>query len=107
VLKRYGPQCAVCGLELLTLLQAAHIVPKERQGTDDPRNGLVLCANHHLAFDTRLFAIQPRTLEIRYRQQGPAANALRITYNDLCHLPYGPHEDALKWRYDLWEQSTS
>jgi hypothetical protein len=35
--------------------QAAHIVPKNKNGTDDPRNGLTLCRAHHWAFDAGLF----------------------------------------------------
>lgn len=37
--------------------QAAHIVPKNKNGTDDPRNGLTLCRAHHWAFDTGLFTL--------------------------------------------------
>jgi hypothetical protein len=59
VFKRYGPQCVVCGLAVAEMLDAAHICPKLAEGSDDPRNGLVLCANHHRAFDAELFAIDP------------------------------------------------
>ncbi len=105
VFKRYGPRCAVCGLQILALLQAAHIVPKERQGADDPRNGLVLCANHHLAFDTNLFAIEPDSLRICYQQANIDARALQIIYGDLSHLVSKPHKDAIVWRYDYWKQN--
>ena len=37
--------------------QAVHIVPKNQNGTDDPRNGLTLCRAHHWAFDTGLFTL--------------------------------------------------
>jgi hypothetical protein len=43
VFKRYGPACAVCGIEVPEVLDAAHLCPKDRKGSDDPRNGLVLC----------------------------------------------------------------
>lgn len=55
VIKRYGAKCAVCDLDVYELLQAAHIVPVHHNGCDDPRNGIVLCANHHLAFDKGFF----------------------------------------------------
>jgi putative restriction endonuclease len=102
VLKRYGPKCAVCDIEVLALLQAAHLVPKERQGSDDPRNGLVLCANHHLAFDTNLFAIHPKTLELCYNTSGPDAGRLQIIAKTLHHLSNLPHEDAITWRFNYW-----
>ena len=52
------------------MLQAAHIRPVSENGSDDPRNGLVLCANHHLAFDANLFAFDPETLEVVYKPSG-------------------------------------
>jgi putative restriction endonuclease len=104
VFKRYGPQCAVCGLAILELLQAAHLIPKESKGSDDPRNGLVLCANHHVAFDADLFGIEPGTLKVYYKESGPDAEALRIVAGNLQHLSRKPHADALKWRFDLWSQ---
>lgn len=105
VFKRYGPKCAVCGLEIPTLLQAAHLVPKERQGSDDPRNGLVFCANHHLAFDANLFGIMPETLEFCFKPLGPDAQALQICFKDLSYLERMPHEEALEWRYSYWVQN--
>jgi putative restriction endonuclease len=62
VLKLYGPACAVCDLAVTDLLQAAHLRGKAEGGSDDPRNGLVLCALHHLAYDRGLFAIEPTSL---------------------------------------------
>ena len=43
VLAAQGGRCALCGLDFLVALDAAHVVPKEEEGTDDPRNGLALC----------------------------------------------------------------
>lgn len=37
--------------------EASHIIPIERQGPDDPRNGLSLCRRHHWAFDRGLFTV--------------------------------------------------
>ncbi len=55
--------CAVCEMKFtldnLFEAQAAHIVPKHRNGTDDPRNGLTLCRTHHWAFDQGLFTLSP------------------------------------------------
>ena len=59
VLKRYGAKCAICNIKNKHMLDAAHIVPVDEDGTDDPRNGLVLCKNHHAAFDRNLFKINP------------------------------------------------
>jgi putative restriction endonuclease len=64
VFQRYGAACAVCGIAVQEVLQAAHIRSKQARGSDDPRNGLVLCALHHSAFDADLFIIEPNTLAI-------------------------------------------
>jgi putative restriction endonuclease len=45
--------------ELLTLVQAAHIVPFSQSRNDKPDNGLALCPNHHWAMDRALIAPCP------------------------------------------------
>jgi hypothetical protein len=61
VLTEYEYQCTICGMKFhlgeLVEAQAAHIVPKNKSGTDDPRNGLSLCRTHHWAFDNGLFSL--------------------------------------------------
>lgn len=56
VLRLYDWRCAVCGSDLRDPdgkpeVQAAHIYSKKLDGSDDPRNGICLCARHHWAFD--------------------------------------------------------
>lgn len=102
VFQRYGHKCAVCSLSIPEVLDAAHLVPERHEGSYDPRNGLVLCAVHHRAFDAGLFAIDPDSLEICFKESGPEAEALRIDYETLEHLPQTPHEDALRWRWNNW-----
>lgn len=48
-------ECAICGIRLLEVLEAAHLVPHARGGRASSENGRLLCANHHRAFDARLF----------------------------------------------------
>ena len=61
VLTEYEYHCSICGMKFhlgeLIEAQAAHIVPKNKSGTDDPRNGLSLCRTHHWAFDNGLFSL--------------------------------------------------
>lgn len=100
VFQRYGPKCAVCEMEVTELLDAAHIRPKLCDGSDDPRNGIVLCTNHHRAFDAGLFAIEPTTLAVHYRTVGPAKESLGISVSSIVHLQRRPHVDALAWRWE-------
>lgn len=102
VLKRYGPRCAVCDMGILDVLDAAHLVSKRERGTDDPRNGLVLCALHHRAYDAGLFAIEPRSLNVRWQCTGPNLGDLRITRSSLDHLAQKPHVEALAWAWKRW-----
>ena len=61
LLTEYDYACAICEMKFvvdnLHEAQAAHIVPKNKNGTDDPRNGLTLCRAHHWAFDAGLFTL--------------------------------------------------
>jgi putative restriction endonuclease len=102
ILKLYGPACAVCDLEVTDLLQAAHLRGKATGGSDDPRNGLVLCALHHLAYDRGLFAIEPTSLEVHCLPAGPDAAALRLNRRSLQHLPTKPHQEALQYAWHLF-----
>ncbi len=44
VLRRYGSRCAVCDVSNKALLDAAQLRAYRDKRSDDPRNGLVLCA---------------------------------------------------------------
>jgi putative restriction endonuclease len=103
VLKLYGPVCAVCDLAVTNLLQAAHLRGKAEGGSDDPRNGLVLCALHHLALDRRLFAIEPNSLEVCTLPNGPNLAELRLTRRSVQHLPKKPHQEALSYAWSNWK----
>lgn len=103
VFGRYGLRCAVCGIGAPQLLDAAHLRPKRKHGSDDPRNGLVLCASHHRALDAGLFAIEPGSLRIHYAVSGPDADSLRMDHSTLEHLPKKPHHEALEWLWSKWQ----
>ena len=65
VLLAYDHRCAVCGLTLGKLLDAAHIVADGKpNGTPTVDNGLSLCKIHHAAYDADYLGISPDS-EIR------------------------------------------
>ena len=104
VLQRYGTCCCVCEAAHVEVLDAAHICPDEERGSDDPRNGLVFCATHHRAFDKGLFAVHPRTREIRYAT--PASKAsLHVSRESIAHLSALPAVEALAWRWERWDHA--
>jgi len=51
-------RCAVCGLGVGAILEAAHIIPVASDGSDHPSNGLRLCRNCHALFDNGLLLIR-------------------------------------------------
>lgn len=50
VLAAYSYRCAFCGIQL-KLVDAAHIVPVQENGSDETSNGIALCVLHHRAYD--------------------------------------------------------
>ncbi|KXK14503.1 MAG: HNH nuclease [Chloroflexi bacterium OLB14] len=69
VVSQYDYFCAVCNLKLSNtsgsyLAEAAHIIPKSNQGSDDPRNGICLCRNCHWAFDEGIISVKSESRTI-------------------------------------------
>jgi|SRR5580700_914334 putative restriction endonuclease len=99
VLKRYGSQCALCSLSIPPLLDAAHLKPSALLGTDDERNGLVLCKVHHTALDKRLIAINPKTLCVELLDELYSLDQLKIEHTSILHLREKPAMEAIEWLY--------
>lgn len=60
VLTAYQNKCAISGLPVPDLLEAAHIIPDAHEhGHADVRNGICLSRLHHKAFDSMLIGIRP------------------------------------------------
>jgi len=102
VFQRYGDKCAVCDIDIPELLDAAHIKPKKFNGSDDPRNGLVLCALHHRALDAGLYCINSENLEIHTLPKLDHVEDLNIVRINIGHLNKKPHKDALGWLWNRW-----
>ena len=108
VVREYDFACAVCGLkfQLHSLIEAtaAHIIPKHKNGTDDPRNGISLCRTHHWAFDEGIFGLSD-SYEILLSPAVRASNHRRFPLfemdGQIVNLPNNeylrPHLDAVKW----------
>lgn len=60
VLTAYRRRCAICRLQHLELLDAAHIIPdSDPAGSAAVTNGLSLCKLHHAAYDRNFLGIDP------------------------------------------------
>ena len=107
-IKRFDGRCAVTGIDVVEMLDGAHVVPVKNGGPDDPRNSLLLSAAHHRAFDAHLWVVKPKTLEILTRPDGPTLERMKFKVGNLEHLAETgvlPHPDALERRFELFERS--
>ena len=108
VIKRHAGTCVVTGLSVLKMLDGAHVVPVADGGSDDPRNGLLLSASHHRAYDKHLWSINPSTLEIETSPKGPSLKQMKFERTDVGHLQEAgtlPHSEALEIRYEMFLRS--
>ncbi len=100
VMERYGPRCAVCEISERSLLASVHLRPRFARGTDDPPNGLVLCANHHLALDAGLWRVQPHD-GLLVARSGTDLKRIGVTATDLSLLRAQPSIESLEWLWKL------
>ncbi len=106
ILKRYGSRCVLSGMSVVEMLDGAHVIPVDKGGSDDPRNGLLLSASLHRALDANLWAIHPSTLDIEVRKKGPDRTRMKISVSSLRGSLVLPHEEALEFRYDLFVKAS-
>ena len=108
LLTEYDYACAICEMKFvvdkLHEAQAAHIVPKNKNGTDDPRNGLTLCRAHHWALDAGLFTLTSDYIIVvsslvrradsrKFELLSLAGQALRKPQREVIL----PHSTAIEW----------
>ena len=108
VLTAYDRTCALTGLRLINGLgrpevEAAHIVPVERNGTDSVRNGIALSGTCHWMFDRGLLSLRDDYSIIASRHLNhDVSNLLRK--NMQAVVPEDerlrPHPEYLKWHRD-------
>lgn len=108
VLDQYDFKCAVTGVKYhsdnLAEAQAAHVIPRSKNGTDDPRNGITLSRTAHWSFDVGMFTISDQ-FEIVVHPKAKLASINKFPILDMSGeqitLPedekYYPHQEALEW----------
>ncbi|MCX6141318.1 MAG: HNH endonuclease [Candidatus Kapabacteria bacterium] len=101
----YQRRCAITGENILPVLQAAHIQPVHKEGTNDLTNGLLLRSDMHTLYDDGLIGITPDyEIRISERIREEYVNG-KIYYNwdgkRLSTLPKDehlwPHRERLEW----------
>lgn len=100
ILKRFGGRCLVTSVDVPEMLDAAHIVPVRSGGTEDPANGLLLTSSVHRALDAGLWAINPKSLNIETRADGPTALRMKLEKLNFDDSSTILNREALKFRYE-------
>lgn len=111
VLDAYGRRCAMSGLSVEGLLDAAHIIPDSRReaGAASIKNGLPLSKLHHAAFDLNFIGVDPRfnihvSKVIRHLDDGDLAKTLKDLEGKRLLLPGRPADypaqEFLEMRYN-------
>ena len=96
----YGTVCAFCQISVPILLDAAHIIPDEKNGPNDPRNALILCATHHRAFDEGIVFIRPEDLALMQGNGQVTLDEAGVKVRSLSHLVNKPHDHPIRWRWE-------
>ncbi len=108
ILEQYDHTCSVTGIKFkyhnIVEAQAAHIISKSKNGSDDPRNGLALSNTAHWAFDKGIFTISDQ-YEIIVNPKVKSASLSKFPIlekeGQQIDLPgdqrYYPHQESLKW----------
>lgn len=100
ILKRFHGTCLVTEINVTEMLDAAHIIPVASGGTESSENGILLSASAHRALDSGLWAINPSTLQIETKKDGPSAQRMKLLITDLSHQSHKLNLDALNYRYE-------
>ena len=100
ILKRFQGACLVTEINVTEMLDAAHIIPVASGGTESSENGMLLSASAHRALDSGLWAINPATLQIETKKDGPSAQRMKLLITDLNHQSNKLNLEALEYRYE-------
>lgn len=110
VLRAYQDRCALSGLPVRQLLEAAHITPDNHsESSADVTNGIAMSRLHHTAYDKNLIGISPDFVisvsqEIQDTNDGAVLDALKGLEGKRIHLPRSrkslPDRDRLGARYE-------
>jgi len=115
VLPAYDDRFAICRLNEIRLLDAAHIVgDSEERGDPIVSNGLSLCSIHHRAFDQDLVGISP-DYEVRVAKRllddddGPMLDLLKGFHGRAIELPRRraarPDAERLAIRFERFQSA--
>ncbi|MFI5035313.1 MAG: HNH endonuclease [Acidimicrobiales bacterium] len=99
VRSRYHDRCPVTGVSVEEMLEAARVVEAQDGGKDVAVNGILLDAGLHRAFEANLWTIEPDTLRLVARPDGPTLREMGIALDGLAPDSVLPAREALEIRW--------
>ncbi len=104
----YNHTCSICGVSLKSPrgpveIDAAHVVPRNRDGSDDARNGIALCKRHHWAFDFGLFSIDQErrvivpSIVTNIQQNNVLSELAGSSIREASNVRLAVSEEAFQW----------
>ncbi len=117
VLTAYNGRCALSGLPVRRLLDAAHIIADRDPQLGQPvvTNGLPLSKIHHAAFDAHLIGVDPDyrmhiAERLLVQEDGPLLETLKKLHNETIKLPVReadrPDRDRLAQRFEEFKNAS-
>lgn len=117
VLTAYRQRCAISGLPIPDLLDAAHILPdRDERGRPEISNGLCLSKLHHTAYDRNLLGIDPDGIihisdEVLAQSDGPTLEMAIKGFNGAKlrvprHAEDQPNRDYLAERFEAYKRAS-
>jgi hypothetical protein len=116
----YHERCGLCNIgyhlgRTPLAIEAAHIIPVQSDGTSkDVRNGILLCSNHHMLFDSYAWTFDEDlrvivTRDSEFRRSACSNHVLLAEGQKLANLPDNsidyPDSAAVGYRMELFQKS--
>jgi predicted restriction endonuclease len=95
VLKEYENKCAITGITLTAILEAAHVIPANGEN-DRIENSLLLSKNMHGLFDRFLISINPLTNQLELASNVRGHGFDEYQGKVIAHVV---SEESLQWHY--------
>jgi hypothetical protein len=100
ILKAYSATCFLTGERIPNILEAAHIIPVEKKGSDDVNNGICLRVDIHRLFDIGNIRIRP-TGEISLSTVIASSKNYKILPKSV-KIPHFVNPANIIWRDSYW-----
>lgn len=116
VLSVYGGKCAVSGLSVSRLIEAAHVIPDSEVGElQRVTNGIALSRVHHKAYDSNLIGIDP-DYKLHVSDKLLAIDnddflqvAIKSFNGTFIALPHKkdcwPDKESIEWRFEGFKEA--